>query len=483
MNISEIREKIPDYVMKVADTLIENGFKAYLVGGAVRNILLNCPPKDFDIATDALPDQIEKIFPKAININAKFGTIIVVIESKTGERFDVEVTTFRKEEEYYGGRWPGRVQFINDIREDLSRRDFTIDAMAVDLGVLNKHGINMDEVIIDYFDGKSDLNNKIIRAVGDPVERFSEDGLRPFRACRIASVYGFTIEENTFSAMKQTLHISKLVSIERIRDEFLELIYKSPVPSIGIELLRQSGLLALFLPELSEMRGIIQPAFHAYDLYTHSIKALDIAEDEIKLAALFHDIGKIKTMTKDKSGIHFYGHDVEGAKMTESILNRLRMPKNDIQRVVNLVRWHMFYYPSAEWRKEYGDVFHLETKDGGWTDSAVRRFIKKVGENAIEDLFKLRIADANANPKSGFEAREIEIFANRISEVRKQDMALKVSDLDISGRDLIEIGIQPGPQMGQILNKLLDMVIEEPGMNSKELLLDASKDLLKKGLI
>jgi poly(A) polymerase/tRNA nucleotidyltransferase (CCA-adding enzyme) len=188
-------------------------------------------------------------------------------------------------------------------------------------------------------------------------------------------------------------------------------------------------------------------------------------------------------MTKDKSGIHFYGHDVEGAKMTESILNRLRMPKNDIQRVVNLVRWHMFYYPSAEWRKEYGDVFHLETKDGGWTDSAVRRFIKKVGENAIEDLFKLRIADANANPKSGFEAREIEIFANRISEVRKQDMALKVSDLDISGRDLIEIGIQPGPQMGQILNKLLDMVIEEPGMNSKELLLDASKDLLKKGLI
>ena len=248
---------------------------------------------------------------------------------------------------------------------------------------------------------------------------------------------------------------------------------------MGIELLREAGLLQQILPEMLLMKGVVQPKFHADDLYTHSLMALDIAEDSVKLPALFHDIGKINTMSEDANGIHFYGHDVEGAKITENILTRMKFPKAEIQRVVKLVRWHMFYYPSADWRKEYGDEIDLEAKDHGWTDAAVRRFVKKVSEELLEDLFKLRIADANANPKSNFKTGEIDIFANRIGEVRSKDMALKISDLQIDGEDLKEIGIMPGPQMGLVLNKLLDLVIEDPGMNSKELLTDAAKDILK----
>ena len=479
MNIQKIRKTIPDYVYQVADVLNENGYKAYLVGGAVRNMLLGLTPKDYDIATDALPDQIEKVFPRSVNVNAKFGTIIVIMESKTGERFDVEVTTFRKEEEYFGGRWPGKVEFINDLYEDLSRRDFTVDALAIDLNNINDEGATADEIIVDHFNGKEDLENKIIRAVGNPVDRLTEDGLRSYRACRIASVYGFTIEKDTFNAIKETLHVAKLVSMERIRDEFLDMIYKSAKPSVGIELLREAGLLQQILPEVLLMKGVIQPKFHADDLYNHSLLALDIAEDSVKLAAFFHDIGKINTMSEDASGIHFYGHDVEGAKITENILTRMKFPKAEIQRIVKLVRWHMFYYPSADWRKEYGEEIDLEAKDHGWTDAAVRRFVKKVGEDSLEDLFKVRIADANSNPKSNFQAKEIDVFANRIGDVRSKDMALKVSDLQINGEDLKAIGIEMGPQIGLVLNRLLDLVIEDPGMNSKELLIDAAKDILK----
>jgi len=480
MNILELKQIIPDYVYQASDILNQNSFKAYLVGGAVRNILLGLKPKDFDIATDALPEQIEKIFPRSITINAKFGTVIAVIESKTGEHFDVEITTFRKEEEYYGGRWPGKVEFINDLYTDLSRRDFTINALAIDLNNINDPGANLDEIIIDNFHGRDDLKNKIVKAVGDPIERLSEDGLRAFRACRIASVYGFSIDPNTLNAIKGTLHVSKMVSVERIRDEILGLIYHSPTPSIGVELMRETGLLDLVLPELLLMKGITQPKFHSDDLYDHSLKTLDIAEDSVKLAALFHDIGKINTTTEDENGIHFYGHDVEGAKITENILNRLKLPKVEIQRITKLVRWHMFYYPSADWRKEYGDQIDLEAKDGGWTDSAIRRFVKRVGEDLIEDLFRLRIADANSNDKSLFHTKEIDVFADRISDVRSKDMALKVSDLNIKGEDLKEIGLQSGPNMGKVLANLLDLVIENPGMNSKELLLDAAKDIIKK---
>jgi poly(A) polymerase/tRNA nucleotidyltransferase (CCA-adding enzyme) len=479
-SIEQLKKYIPSYIYQISDVLISNGYKAFLVGGAVRNMLLNVEPKDFDIATDALPEQIESLFTRSINVNAKFGTILVISEDENGERFDVEVTTFRKEENYFGGRWPANVEFTNDLYVDLSRRDFTVNALAIDMRLMNEVSANGEEIIIDYFSGKEDLDNKIIRAVGNHIERFTEDGLRGYRACRLASVYGFSIEDETFKAIQDTLHVAKMVSLERVRDELLKLIYNSAKPSVGLELMRRTGLLELFMPELLLTIGITQPMFHTDDLYTHSLKCMDIAEDSVKIAALLHDIGKVQTRTEDDRGIHFYGHDVEGAKICEAILTRLKFPKVEIKRIVNLVRWHMFFYPSAQWRKDNVEQNDLTDNDGGWTDGAVRRFIRKVGEEALEDLFRLRIADATSNPKSNFDTAEIEVFAQRISAVRAKDMVIKIADLDLNGGDLNAVGIPSGPIMGEILNVLLEMVIDDPGMNKKELLLASARDYYQK---
>src|SRR3990172_462801 len=310
MQPKDIQPKIPTYVNNVADVLVANGYEAYLVGGAVRDIMLDKQPKDFDLATNALPEQIEKLFAKAITTNARFGTVLVVMESRTGERFDVEVTTYRREEEYIGGRGPSKVEFTANIREDLSRRDFTINAIAINLQKIQEPSANAEEVIIDPFGGQQDLQKKLIRAVGDPLERFSEDGLRAYKAARLASELNFEIDSKTFEAIKQTLHIARKISLERIRDEFKKLLYFSARPSVGIELLRVSGLLEIFLPELLDTVGLMQPDWHDDDVYTHSLKTLDLAEDSIKVAALLHDIGKPKTKSDDERGIHFYSHDV-----------------------------------------------------------------------------------------------------------------------------------------------------------------------------
>lgn len=479
MEVSILVNKIPEYVSNTADILINNGFKAYLVGGAVKDILLGNEPKDYDIATDALPDQITAIFPRSVSINAKFGTILVIMSGRDGERHDVEVTTFRKEENYFGGRWPSKVEFTQDLLIDLSRRDFTINAMAIDLDNLYAVGANSFEVVIDPYGGQEDLTNKIIRAVGDPLERFGEDGLRAYRACRLAAVLQFQIDEKTFDAIKQTLNIAKQVSMERVRDEFLKLLKYSPKPSVGIELLRISGLLEFSIPELIECIGVNQPEWHTEDVYTHSLTTMDMAEDSIKLEALLHDIGKARTRSEDESGVHFYSHDTVGAEMTKIILERLKFSNAVIKKVTTLIRWHMFYYPSADWRKVNPlEIINndMDTKQGGWTDAAIRRFISNVGEEFIDDLFKLRIADANANPKSTFDPVEIEALQQRISEVRSKDMALKVTDLQINGNDLEGIGINKGPEMGRVLNYLLEEVIEDPGNNTKERLIELAKE-------
>jgi tRNA nucleotidyltransferase (CCA-adding enzyme) len=476
--IGELKNRIPEYIFSVADVLVENDFDAYLVGGAVRDILLDRKPKDYDLATNALPEDIVKIFPKTVNTNAKFGTILVIMTDEKGENFDVEVTTYRKEEDYVGGRWPSKVEFTTDIKHDLSRRDFTINAMALNFKDILDQGVSVEEVVFDPFDGIKDLETGIICAVGDPVERFSEDGLRAFKACRLASELDFIIDEATFQGIKETLHVAEKISMERVRDEFVKLLMYSPKPSKGIDLLRQSGLLKIFLPELLDTIGVNQPKWHDDDVYTHSLKTLDLAEDSIKLAALFHDIGKPHTLTEDEDGIHFYGHDKVGSEITGKIMKRLKFSNSEIKRVQSLVRWHMFYYPSAEWRKENElDSIVENVNDGGWSDGAIRRFIKNIGgEELIDDLFKLRIADATSNTKSPFETVEIEALQQRISEVRQKDMALKVTDLDVSGVDLKNIlGIDPGPNMGKVLNFLLDKVIEEPSLNKKDKLIELAK--------
>lgn len=499
LTLEQLLELIPKYVIDIAEQLQAENYEAYLVGGSLRDVLLGIRPNDFDIATNAYPEEVERIFPKSVPTGAKFGTITVLAEDEAGERFDVEVTTYRSEADYHGGRWPAKVEYTKTIEEDLARRDFTINAMALNLQEFDTvhSDAEVKSLLVDPFGGVSDLQSKVVKAVGSPIERFSEDGLRPVRGCRFAAQLGFEIEPKTFAAMKLTLGVTKMVSVERFREELLKLLNKAPQPSVGLVLMKDAGILEIFIPELLEGIEVVQPQYHVDDVFTHSMKALDVAEDRIKLAALFHDIGKPRTRTEDEKGVHFYGHDQLGAEMTKEIMKRLKFSNLEIDRVTKLVRWHMFYYPSADWRKLKSDDFdyqsaskdeiqqHIEDSGsrrakGGWSDGAIRRLIMNVGgEDAIDDLMRLRIADATANPKSEFNPQEIEVLSERISEVRAKEMALKIEDLDISGGDLMaEFGLEPGPRLGEILRYLLDQVIEDPKVNERENLLALVKDYL-----
>lgn len=491
LTTSQFRERIPQYVINIAEKLQESDFEAFLVGGSIRDILLDIQPDDYDIATNAYPEDIENIFIKSIPTGAKFGTITVVTEDEKGERFDVEVTTYRSEADYIGGRWPTKVEFAKKIEDDLSRRDFTINAIALNLQEFDNDSISVQEILIDPFDGITDLRSKMIRAVRDPIERFAEDGLRSVRGCRLASQLEFEIESQTLEAMKDTMHVTKHISVERFRDELLKLLKKSPQPSKGLRLLQEVGILDIFIPELTEGIGVMQPEFHEFDVFEHSIRTVDHAEDSVKLPALFHDIAKPRTRSEDEKGIHFYGHDTKGAEMTQEIMRRLKFSNAEIEQVSKLVRWHMFYYPSADWRKSKKQDGHdpshhqffepnHEKDHLGWTDAAIRRLIHNVGgEDAIDELMKLRMADATANPKNEFNPKELDALSMRIAEVREKDMAVKIADLDISGEDIIrELQMEQGKVIGDTLNYLLDLVIEDPLINKKEILMQKASEYI-----
>ncbi|WKZ29751.1 MAG: HD domain-containing protein [Candidatus Dojkabacteria bacterium] len=498
--------KLPTYVVTTARILLKEGFKAYLVGGAVRDAFLGAVPADYDIATDALPEDLIKIFPKAIAVGAKFGTILVVQRDINGENFSTEVTTLRSEEEYIKGRWPTKVTFVRNINEDLKRRDFTINAMAVDMGQKGVEyliaPIASDEVelsnlkeyefdIVDPFGGRDDIERKVLRTVGNPVERFTEDGLRTYKACRLAAQLGFEIEKETFSAITECLTVARMISSERIRDEFMKLLLKAPKPSVGIDLMRQTGLLEIFLPELIKCIGVDQPIGHAFDVYDHTLRTVDLASDNIRLAALFHDIGKADTGTPDG---HFYGHDQIGAEITKKVMRRMRFSSKEIKKVSELVRWHMFMYPfeKVEDTTDNSDKkdIRISTENQsegsskefkGWSDSAVRRFIKRVGLENLDDLFALRIADGTSEPVSMWDPQEIVELQQRISQVLAEDTAFKVSDLAINGNQLMKkFDLKPGKIVGTTLNYLLEVVLDNPNLNNKEKLLEAAEEFLSK---
>ncbi|MFA5633794.1 MAG: HD domain-containing protein [Candidatus Dojkabacteria bacterium] len=472
----KVKIVIPEYVQTVARILTKEGFDCYLVGGALRDVVLGKEPHDYDLATSALPDEMLNIFPKSISTGAKFGTVIVLVQDRYKETHEVEVTTFRSESGYIDGRWPNNVKFVDEIDMDLGRRDFTFNAMAMDLSKMDMDGSEDEKEgeIYDPFDGVGDIERKLVRAVGTPLERFKEDGLRAFKACRVASQLGFEIEKETFEAIKASIPIASKVSMERIRDEFMKMILDSPKPSVGIELMRQTGLLNIFIPELLEGVGVEQKLFHAHDVYWHTLKTCDAAHDSVKLAALLHDVAKPRT---DMGDGHFYGHDRMGADLAEKIMKRMKFPRSEIERVKILIKNHMFYFPHVKEDMTEEEKENIESHR--WSDAAVRRFIQRVGEENIDDLFKLRMADALSNPATVFKPEEITLLQKRISEVREQDMALKVTDLDVSGEDLMKLGIEKGPKLGIILNELLDMVVEDPLLNSKEKLLEKAKELAK----
>lgn len=470
---------LPKSIFHVAERLEKNGFEAYLVGGSVRDILFGKEPKDYDITTSATPEEVMNIFPTSVPTGIKFGTVTVLLDPNDGLD-EVQITTFRSEKEYIASRWPSHVEFTRSLEEDLKRRDFTINAFAIRLMDISKYDSLTHELFFDYvidlFDGKNDLTNKIIRAVGNPDERFQEDALRMLRACRLASCLSFQIEQNTFESILRNVDLVKNLSIERVRDELIKLVEESPKPSYGIELLRQTGILQIFIPELLEGYEMKHNRYHVDNIYDHYLRTLDIAPVEIRFAALFHDIGKPRT----KDGEHFYGHDKVGAEMTKSILTRLKFPKSQIEKITNLVRWHMFYIPTCDITTSDEKIMRNESFKYGWSDAAIRRFVNNVGGyQNFDDLIKLRISDALANPHRSFNPDDVIRLSKRVAELKEQDALFKITDLKVNGNDLKLLGLQ-GKKIGEMLRYLYDIVVEDPSKNQKEILLDIVKQKVGK---
>jgi poly(A) polymerase/tRNA nucleotidyltransferase (CCA-adding enzyme) len=451
--------EIPKEVLEAVEKLKESGFEAYIVGGCVRDFLRGVEPEDWDVTTNAKPEEIMKIFPKSFYEN-RFLTVTVLTGSQNPKLKEIEITTFRKEAKYTDKRHPDFVGFAKTLEEDLARRDFTINAMALKIE-------NGKLQIVDLFNGKEDLKNKIIRAVGDPRERFSEDALRMMRAVRFSVTLGegWKIEEKTKEAIKENAFWISAISKERIRDEFLKIIMSERAAE-GIERMRQLGLLKYIIPELEEGYKVTQNKHHIYDCYEHYLRSLDFAAKKgfnmyVRLAALLHDIGKPRTKKGEGPDATFYGHEIVGAKMTAQILNRLRFPKKDIEKIVKLVRYHLFYYNPGE-----------------VGESSVRRLLRKVGKENIEELLQVRMADRIGSGVPKAEPYKLRHLRYMIEKVSRDPISVKM--LKVDGNDVMEIlKIKPGPKVGQILQILLEKVIEDPKKNEENFLKEEIKKLGK----
>jgi len=456
-----LTRRIDPVLKEIASLFNSGGREIYLVGGAVRDMLRGENIHDWDLATNALPEEVAAIVKRAggkvVPTGIKHGTVTVFYKHNSAE-----VTTFRLEAGYSDGRRPDEVHFTSNIEEDLSRRDFTMNAIALRLP---------EGEIVDPFGGGADIRAGVIRCVGNAAERFNEDGLRPLRAVRFASQLGFEIEKNTLDAVGGALTVSAKVSWERVRDE-IDKILASPVPSRAFLLMEKTGLLALFLEELAACRGVEQKGFHRFDVLDHCLYACDYAaangySRELRLAALFHDVGKPDVRQMDEGGVWtFYRHEEVSARLCRKILNRLRYSNAVIDSVCRLVREHMFHYTDE------------------WTDAAVRRFIARVGEEHLEDLYRLRRADTGAFGTFAFTGKEgdnsaLLLLANRVDKVLADSRALSVKDLAVSGNDLIGIGIQSGKKMGIILKELLETVLDDPAQNTRQKLLEIAGKIYK----
>lgn len=439
---------LPEFVLQIIKKFERAGFEIYVVGGAVRDLIMGKKVIDWDFTTNGTPEEILKLFPEGFYDN-QFGTVGIAHESSPRP---YEITTFRREFGYSDRRRPDRVKWGKTLEEDLARRDFTINAIAL-----------QKSKIIDLYNGQQDLKDKIIKAVGDPVKRFSEDALRMMRGVRIAAELGFTIEHETFEAIKQHAETIHQIAAERVRDELFKIL-KSDYPYEGVVMLRNSGLLAQILPELEECFGVEQKSpgrHHIWDVGTHSLLALKHCPSKdplVRFATLIHDIGKPKTQKITDDGIiTFYNHEVVGGAMVKKIADRLRFSGKDKSKLYRLVRWHQF------------------TVDERQTDSAIRRFIRNIGTENIQDMLDLRVGD-----RLGGGAREtswrLEKFKKRLEEVQKQPFSVK--DLRVDGHDVMKtLGIKSGPKVGEILNKLFEEVEEDISKNTREYLLQRIKEI------
>jgi tRNA nucleotidyltransferase (CCA-adding enzyme) len=446
--------RVPRHVRAVLERLWRAGHQAYPVGGCVRDVLLGRKVGDWDVTTSARPERVLELFPRVVPTGLQHGTLTVICPPG-----QVEVTTFRGEEGYSDGRHPDRVVFLDSLEEDLKRRDFTINAMAYDLEA-NR--------LRDPFDGQGDLARRVVRAVGQARERFSEDGLRPLRAVRFATLLGFDIHPETLVAIPETLAIFRRVAPERVRLELLKLL-ASPRAARGVELLRETGLLEAILPELLEGVGHLQNRHHRDDIFGHALACLRHARGDavLKLAVLMHDAGKPRTAGGPPGEHTFYGHERVSAELADAALARLRFSRQERERVRCLIANHMFHY------------------EGSWTDGAVRRLIRKVGVENLPDLWAMRLADARGRG-AGLRAERAKLaeLQSRVASVLRLQTALKVTDLQIDGRRVMEIlGIGPGPAVGQALDYLLERVLDDPALNTPESLQRLLRELPSTGAL
>ena len=448
-----MQNKIPEKILEVYRKIEKAGYEVYFVGGCVRNLFLEKQVKDWDLTTNATPADIQKIFPNGFYDN-KYGTVGVPLEDKEV----VEITTYRTEGEYKDTRHPESVSWGKTIDEDLSRRDFTINAIAFNLS-------DSTVRIVDPFGGQEDIKNKLIKAVGDANLRFKEDALRLIRAIRIATELNFTIEETTWEKIKEDSLLINKISNERIHDELLRIL-KSENAYEGVMLLKDSGLLGHILPELLEGIGVSQARpgrHHKEDVFTHNVLSLKFCPSKnpvVKFAALIHDIGKPRVEGKDEEGlVIFHNHEVIGAKMAEEICQKLRFSKKDTEKIVDLIRWHMFSVNENQ------------------TDAAVRRFIRRVGVDNVKDMMDLRVGDRLGGGTQTAESWRLKLFKDKVEEQLKP-APFSINDLAIDGNDIMNLlQIKPGSRVGEILQKLFEEVDEDLSKNNKEYLLSRVKEL------
>jgi len=447
--------QLPKEVQLILTTLQKGGFEAYAVGGCVRDLMLGQEPKDWDVTTNATPEKIQALFPEHVYENT-FGTVAVKTGSKDSSLSLIEVTPYRVEGKYSDKRHPDDVSFADKLEDDVSRRDFTINAMAMDI----------DGNILDSYNGQDDIKNKIIRTVGDAEKRFDEDALRLLRAVRFATVLGFEIEKETMMAIKKNAEWLRTISKERIRDEFVKII-ESDNAYEGVLLLEETGLMKYIIPELTEGVGVDQNLHHIYNVWEHDTRALKYTADKkyslaVRLASLFHDIGKPRSKRGEThENSTFYGHEVIGAKMVAGIMNRLKFPKDISEKIVKLVRYHMFYYSVDE-----------------VTESSVRRLLVNVGQENVEDLLKIREADriGSGRPKAvPYKLRHLKYIIDKVSHD-----PISVKMLKVNGEDVMrELAITGSPKVGLILNSLLAEVLDDPAKNTAEYLTERIHELNK----
>lgn len=446
--------RVPPVICELTEELERNGFTAYLVGGCVRDLLLGKTPKDWDITSDASPDEVQKIFVDSFYEN-EYGTVGVVTQSNDPSLKIVEVTPFRTEGTYSNARHPDSVHFARRIEDDLHRRDFTVNAIAYRV---------KDGSIIDLFDGQSDISAKRIKAVGDPAKRFSEDALRMLRAVRLSAELDFAIELETMTAISMHAHLLQSISRERIRDEFLKMI-NSDRPLSALYICERLGMLTYIIPELRDGIGCMQNQAHSFDVFEHLLRTVQCAADNkwsetLRIAALLHDIGKpaSRRWSDDKKDWTFYGHEVIGARMAEHICTNLRLPKNQVSEIERLVRWHMFFSDPEQ-----------------ITLSAVRRIITNVGPEHIWDLLNLRVCDRIGTGRPKAHPFRLRKYISMVEEALRDPIS--VTQLKIDGKDIIGIIGKPGPRIGWILHALLEEVLDAPDRNTREYLIERAQYL------